>query len=453
LLDRVKQVISVAFGQAFSDIDRMVYEGDNLKPKHGPGATADSLKGNEKWLFGEWTERLEQLFPFVDFCIPNHRWWEESQGVQFLGPHEERPVKLTAVPKTASTPRLIAEEPTAMQYMQQAIRVPLCDRLEADPLVGPMIGFTRQEPNRWMAQIGSEDKTLATLDLSEASDRVGNWIVESLFEDFPFLSEALQATRSRSVLLPSGEVIQLRKFASMGSALTFPVEAIVFLAITIEAVLSASGRRITHGSIRALHDQVRVYGDDIIVPVETTESVIESLELFGFKVNRHKSFWNGWFRESCGEEFWGGHDVSIVRSRRAIPQSRRDVAELVSLVEMRNHFASGEVEYSTLVELIDAHVVALLGHFPWVLETSPVLGRVNRGGFYQVDAIGRHHHAPLVKGWVKKPVIPINQLDGRPALMKCLSSTIGMQDVDKRHLQRSGRPLTVSIKLGMARPF
>lgn len=454
MLDRVKKVISVGFGDVFSIVDKLIYDGIDIHPNHGPGATADSLIGNKKWQFDEWTERLEVLFPFTEYCLPNFRWFDDAQGVQFLSPSEERPVKLTAVPKTATTPRLIAEEPTCMQYMQQAIRKPLTQHLEQSPLIGPMIGFSDQRPNQWLACVGSEDGTLATLDLSEASDRVGNWIVEEIFADFPSLLEALQATRSRSVLLPSGEVMQLRKFASMGSALTFPVEAIVFLAITLEAVLRSSGRRITKSSLRALHDQVRVYGDDIIIPAHCAETVTESLEAFGFKVNRRKSFRNGWFRESCGAEFWKGLDVSLVRSRKAIPQSRHDVAELIALVEMRNHFASSVVKYSSLIEIIDTHVEALLGgHFPWVLATSPVLGRIHPSGLYQIDTVGRHHHAPLVKGYVIKPKIPVNSVDSRPALMKCLSVTIGVQDIDPRHLQRSGRPSSVSINLRLARPF
>lgn len=430
----------------------MIYEGE-LRPAHGPGATADCLIGNQKWSFVEWTDRLESLFPFIDYCLPNYRWFDDVQDIKFLSPSEERPVKLMAVPKTATTPRLIAVEPTAMQYMQQAIRAPLCKLIEESPIVGPLVGFTQQEPNNWMARIGSEDGSLSTLDLSEASDRVGNWIVESLFEDFPFLLEALQATRSRSVHLPSGEIMQLRKFASMGSAMTFPIEAIVFASITIEAVMRKSGRRVDTSGIKALADTVRVYGDDIIVPTHCTESVIESLELFGFKVNRRKSFWNGWFRESCGEEFWYGRDVSVIRSRKAIPQSRRDVDSLVSLVEMRNHFAKSEVDYVSLIHLLDDHIESLIGFFPWVLETSPVLGRIHPSGLYQIDTVGRHHHSPLVRGYVMRPKIPTNSLDGRAALMKCLSTTVGMQDIDVRHLQRSGRPLAVSIKLGMARPY
>lgn len=451
--------MSVGFGDAFSRVDRKIYEGE-LFPKHGPGATADARKGNKKWVFDEWTERLESLFPFTEYCLPNFSWeadfdphhTDTPREVKHLKPSEERPSKLSAVPKTPTTPRLIASEPTCMQYMQQAIRIPLVHALE-ESAISPMIGFTRQEPNRWLARIGSEDRSLATLDLSEASDRVGNWIVEELFENFPFISEALQATRSRSIRLPSGEVIPLRKFAPMGSALTFPVEAIVFLAITLEAVLRSQGHRITRRSLLALCDQVRVYGDDIIVPVDSTDTVIESLELFGFKVNRRKSFWNGWFRESCGEEFWYGHDVSIVRSRRALPQSQRDAQEIISLVEMRNQLAKSEVSFETSIELIDNHVIGLLGYYPWVLESSPLLGRVHPSGLYQVDKMHGKLHSPLTRGFVKTAKIPKNPLDDMPALLKCLSTTIGVEDVDVRHLKRSGRPPSVSIKKVMAQPF
>lgn len=118
-------------------MDRKIYEGEDIFPNHGPGATADSLIGNEKWLFDEWTERLENLFPFVEYCLPNHRWFDDAQDVKFLSLSEERPAKLAAVPKTATTPRLISEEPTCMQYMQQAIRKPLTDLLEESPLIGP----------------------------------------------------------------------------------------------------------------------------------------------------------------------------------------------------------------------------------------------------------------------------------------------------------------------------
>jgi hypothetical protein len=441
----------------------MIYHGE-LEPKHGSGATADYLKGNEKWVFTEWTERLETLFPFVEYALPSARFWDELHPdrypdgydctVRFLSPEEERPVKMVAVPKTHLTPRLIAEEPTCMQYMQQAILRPLVKHLERDKLAGAFVGFSEQWPNRAMAQIGSEDGSLATLDLSEASDRVGNWITEVFFEDFPWFLEAIQATRSTRIQLIDGEILPINKFASMGSALTFPIEAIVFTAIVLESVLRSRTMRISKRALSSLRDLVRVYGDDIIVPTHAAELAIQSLEDFGLKVNRHKSFWNGEFRESCGEEYWGGYDVSIVRFRKNAPTSLRDVEDIQSWIETRNLFSEAR-GFDTVVDLLDNDLGALLnGYFPYVAPTSVLLGRTHPHGFYQVDQVELNKtQSPLTRGYVLRDKLRKQPLSGSPALLKCLLTTIGMQDVDEKHLQRGGRPLSVSMNLGRARPF
>jgi hypothetical protein len=449
------------FGSSLSKLDHSIWSGE-LIPKHGSGATADRLIGNDKWQFTEWTERLETLFPFLEYGLPNARSWsilhpdndeyDEYLDVRFLSPEEERPVKQVAVPKTKSTPRLIAEEPTCMQYMQQAIMVPLVRELESGALSKHFVGFTQQWPNQAMAQIGSEDRSLATLDLSEASDRVGNWIVEELFSDFPWFLEAIQATRSTRIQLIGGEVVPINKFASMGSALTFPIEAMVFTAIALEAVLRASRETVTKKALSRLRDMVRVYGDDIIVPTHSAELVIESLEAFGLKVNRHKSFWNGEFRESCGKEYWKGQDVSIVRFRKAAPSSRHDVENIVSWVKTRNLFQ--EVgDYPCTVNSLDDILEALLGHFPYVAPTSVLLGRTHPNGFYQVDRVSGRYQSSLTKGWSVRSKLRKQPLDGHAALLKCLLVTIGLQDTDEEHLQRGGRPLDVSITLGMGRPY
>lgn len=442
------------FGPSLTFVDSLVESGE-VVPRHGGGATADRRIGNYKWHFQEWTERLESLFPFVEYALPSVSYWESgTAGVRWLSPEEERPAKMVAVPKTRSTPRLIAEEPTCMQYMQQSIARPLMESIEACSTAKFFTGFTEQWPNQAMAQIGSEDGSLATLDLSEASDRVGNWMVEVFFEDFPWFLEAIQATRSRSIELPSGEVFQLRKFASMGSAMTFPIEAMVFTAITLEAVLRSQKKPLTKRSIRSLRDEVRVYGDDIIVPTDSAGAVIESLEAFGLKVNRHKSFWNGEFRESCGKEYWNGIDVSITRFRKHAPSSRRHVEGIVSWVKTRNLF-SDDLVWTNTVRLLDERLEALLGYFPYVQPTSVLLGRTHPAGFYQVDGVktGKNDQSPYARGWVVREVLQRQPLDGHAALLKCLLTTIGMQDVDEKHLQRGGRPIDASIILSKARPF
>lgn len=139
------------------------------------------------------------MFPFLEYCLPSYRHFENAEHVKFLEPSEERPTRLIAVPKTATKPRLIAAEPTCMQYMQQAIQKSLVGQLTLGHTTSWLVGFADQIPNQEMARVGSEDGSLATLDLSNASDSVANWLIEDLFGNFPIFLEAIQACRSMNI--------------------------------------------------------------------------------------------------------------------------------------------------------------------------------------------------------------------------------------------------------------
>jgi hypothetical protein len=448
----LKEVTRLVFGDTLNELSGMIYRGE-LSPKHGPGKTQDQLDGNQKWKLPTWHERLERLFPAREMIIPNDhpRNWYLLDLTRFLTPEEEPPVKLTDVPKTRTTPRLIAIEPTCMQFVQQALSIPLREKLDSHWLASYFVGFEHQWPNQAMAQYGSEEGLLATLDLSEASDRVANWLVEEMFGHWPLFLEGIQACRSTTARLPSGVEIQLLKFASMGSALTFPIEAMVFTAVVLTGLLRVERRPPSRGAIMRFRDSVRVYGDDIIVPADKAESVIDALELFGFKVNRRKSFWTGRFRESCGREYWSGYDVSIVRFRKGLPTSLQDVDEIVSTVATRNLLAKAGMVKTA--ELLDDVLKKILRDFPYVAETSPILGRHHPLGYYQVDRLDDDTHSPRTWGWVVKPKIPKNGAYGETALLKCLLEVIGNANVDEDHLERSGRPKRVSIKLGWSPPY
>jgi hypothetical protein len=185
------------FRETLVRVDALAYAGA-LRGRHGPGATADRLRGNAKFDLSEWPQRLQLEFPYGDFAVASYRDHERLYArVQLLEPGAERPVRVILVPKTLKTPRVIAIEPTAMQFTQQAIMEPLVESLESDPLVSGMIGFTDQRPNQAMAQYGSSSGELATLDLSEASDRVSNQHVRAMLESFPSLLRGVQACRSR----------------------------------------------------------------------------------------------------------------------------------------------------------------------------------------------------------------------------------------------------------------
>jgi len=442
-----RRVRTLLFGTAFSKVDSDVYYG-RLKPKHGPGATADRLVGNQKYHQVEWPMRLEPYFPFGEMVLPNWSFRDHMDEVDFLEPEAERPVRVISVPKTMKTPRIIAIEPTAMQYTQQALLRSFRDAISGT-ILDRYIGLDDQTPNQRLARLGSELGELATLDLSEASDRVSSESVSVLLADHRHFHDAAFACRSTRAQLPGGDVISLAKFASMGSAMCFPMEAAVFLTAIFVGIEHDLGRYLTPRDVKSFVGRVRVFGDDIIVPVDHVRSVIESLEYFGLKVNIRKSFWNGKFRESCGREYYDGTDVSLVRVRRLLPSSRKNVQEIISTVALRNQlFLAG---FESAVDILDHRMRRILTHYPMVQESSPVLGRLS---WSSVNLEAKMIHSiPKVKGWMVRPVIPFNEISDWPALRKCLSSLEDRSGADfvssGDHLRRSGRPRVVDIKLGM----
>jgi len=487
LREEFRRMAALIFGEVFQELDNEVYqylvgpgvrtrntystsedfeflqwdEETILLPKHGPGATADRLKGNQKFDQVEWPVRLNDLFPFEEWVLPNVSYYEDLERVHFIEPEDERPVRVITVPKTLKTPRIIAVEPTCMQYMQQAFLRPLVQKLEQGfcgqhsqrrpNLAFGFVGFRDQDPNRVMAAEGSFTGSLATLDMSEASDRVSNQHVIDLLARWPSFASAVQAVRSTKADVPGFGVVPLAKYASMGSALCFPMEALVFTTIVFMGIQASLSTRFTRSDILALRGSVRVYGDDIIVPVDSVRSVIDHLEAFGLKVNVSKSFWNGKFRESCGGDFYDGTDVTPVRFRREFPTSRKHVSEVVSLVEFRNHMY--ERGFWKTASWLDNKIARVLPRFPIVEPTSSILGRRSVSFSPQAEKIHADLHTPLVEGYVVRSVLPRSEASGVGALMKFFLRRGEEPFADVKHLLRAGRPLDVNINRAWCRPY
>lgn len=481
-----RQVKAVLWSDVLQRVDKDLYEEERqaglstrdpdwpyIRPKHGPGATADRRRGNAKFsVGGQWPRRLETVFSSAEYLLPNVGHHDCLDRVDFPGARNELPTRLVDVPKSLDKPRLIAEEPSWMQFVQQGIKERVVTHIQASQL-GAVVGFDDQWRNHRLAQKGSLDGSLATLDLSEASDRVSNQLVNLLLSRNPLTRRAVMACRSLRVDVPGRGVYPLAKFASMGSALTFPIEAMVFATVVFVGIQRSLGRPLTRRDVLNLRDKVRVYGDDIIVPTDYTSSVIEALEDYGLKVNSHKSFWRGAFRESCGKEYYRGEDVSIVRVRKLVgaahefpvfPTSRRHAVETESLVNLRNRFyLSGEWRTAAW---LDERIGRLLnGRYPRIAcrpldpdkdpeARSRVLGRYT---FLWTSVHGVHseRQIPLVRGWVVRTPKPESPADEIGSLRKVLAPRRRFDDrpltrewerfeatpfEDDDHLQYAGRP-------------
>jgi len=478
-----QNVSTMLFGPLFERINREVYF-NRLVPKHGPGSTADHILGNQKWNQRTWTRRLQQGFiPAQSYLIPNWHYLPVLDEMDILEPGEEEPVKVTLVPKTLKTPRVIAMEPTCMQYAQQALLYSFMRNFERDNLLPKLIGFSDQVPNQELARKGSIDNRTATLDLSDASDRVSNQLVRAMMSQWPFLAAAIDASRSRRAVV-NGETIRLAKYASMGSGLCFPIEAVVFTTLIFLGIQKSLNRPLSRRDIKRFVGSVRVYGDDLIVPADHVHTVVQTLSHFGAVVGLDKSFWTGKFRESCGREYYNGTDVSIVRVRDVFPTRRQDATEVISMVSLRNQlFMRG---YWRTCQELDKKIEGMIRFFPPVLADSSVLGRISSLGF-ETERWHPDYQSPLVKGFVVSARSPIDVLDGPGALLKCIlklgDSTINdgfnhpphwlspgasvggpfgvthdaalwasLPQSDDKHLERTGRPQRVSIKLRWSSP-
>lgn len=427
---------------------------NNCSPRHGPGATAEHISGNAKYTWQSWHERLEPYFPFVDSAYPlgvSALDSKELEMVTFVAPDDEQPVRVVQVPKTLKSPRIIAIEPCCAQYVQQGISRALYRVLESNWLTSGHINFRDQSINQSLAMSSSFDGRLATIDLSDASDRVPRDLAMGMFRTNPDLRDAIDACRSTRAEMPDGTIIgPLNKFASMGSALCFPVEAMYFYTICVIALLGEHKLSVSHRNINTVSRGIYVYGDDILVPTDNAIAVLDCLQKYRCKVNSNKTFVSGSFRESCGVDAFRGEEVTPLYIRKTRPENRQHADRLISWTATANAFY--KKGYWQTATLMFKTLEKVLGPMPYLSETSPGLGRTSFLGYRSVERWSRALQRFEVKAWVPGPVHRADVLEGFGALMKCflkledLKNPLGGRDA--QHLEHSALHHAVALKRG-----
>lgn len=350
----------------FADVDPQ--PGD-IMPRPGSGATNTPVDKHLRFRPHTVYSHLNEEFDYLEYFY-THSWDPHEDALRYMNlPIEAEAIsRYKQIPKYLLKPRGICIEENEMQFFQQGWKRLLYSHLEKHPWTRGRINFTLQEINQLLALESSLDQTYGTIDMSEGSDRHARELVFRLTWD-TVLEAPLDALSTRLIQLPDGDIMPVHKFAPMGSGVCFPIMALVHWALIVSIIQLS-----TIEDSFNLSKEVYVYGDDIIIPSQTVEAVYTYLPLFGMKINTDKSFYKGFFRESCGIHAYYGVDVTPVYVNH-VPekhQAKSDTNVLLSLIAKEAQFHNkGYHETSQCIKrLVEDHYWSL----PEVGSTSPVLG-------------------------------------------------------------------------------
>jgi len=308
------------------------------------------------------------------------------------------------VPKDSRGPRTITREPLHRLKLQMAFFDYFSAHLQR--VSRGRINFTDQQANQSLALFGSQDGKWATLDLKDASDRISVHVVRRISQNIGAIRYFV-TRRSTHTILPSGKIIELNKLAGMGSGLTFPILALLVHSAIVVSVASEAGP--LYGNHRKISDLVYVYGDDVVLPVEWVCAAKRGLERVGLLVNGSKSFTafdhrtSGYFRESCGGDFFAGNDVGIVRLRLSNSEPMAETTTLKmgkvdnAIVQINQHAKELAVNGMLSTQRIWENTLSkVVGKLPTITNfDSSVIGHYTKV-YTDVapDAVGNY---PLVK--------------------------------------------------------
>nr|WKV33822.1 MAG: RNA-dependent RNA polymerase [Riboviria sp.] len=227
-------------------------------------------------------------------------------------------------PKNAKTHRGIATQIHGLMLGQKSLGSTIRKRLVKSRFKLDLDYLWRS--NQFFARVGSRGSELnpyVTFDITNASSTIA---YETVYNLFP-RSWALLLDRWRE---PSTDYLGTKhdnfKFSAMGNGYTFEMESVLFFALAKAAQIYSGDGAFFCSS----------FGDDIIVTQSSSENLIDLFNWCGLRVNKTKSFTDGYFRESCGGDYWDGNDVTPVYLKELL----HDEISLVKLANRIRHYST-----------------------------------------------------------------------------------------------------------------
>jgi len=276
---------------------------ENPWGQHGPGAVADKSFGSQKWHFRPSKREplgLYELYKLEEAYVEHHFW---------SCPDKPIPARMCIVPKDFRGHRIICIEPKELMFAQQGLMHTIYAMVHSHPLTKWSINFDDQV----RSQKKCRGDRFATIDLKDASDRISLSLARVLLPKKAFA--VLTRYRSSVIALPDGRTIQPKALFTMGNALCFPAQTLIFWAIAMAACRQDANDSGEFVSQTWLAKNIRVFGDDIIVPKKYARAVLAALSGCGLQPNYQKTCIDTPVRESCGAWWFGGRDVRITRFR------------------------------------------------------------------------------------------------------------------------------------------
>lgn len=331
---------------------------DHLVP--GPGSSRGTKHTDfiGKLFNSRLTTYDSSLWHYYKDNIPNL--WkvaEHKRQVQYGGCLVVNSSKLTFAKKNFDISRVINTEASVDMLFQLALGSLIEDCLKD----WFNISLSKQPTiNRFLAKIGSIYGSHATIDLKSASDSISSTFMRWMCP--PQMLKPLDSVRAKCIELPDGSILDLHTYSTMGNGFTFPLQTLIFASI-VEAAYIELGLPIDNsGMIPAFS----VFGDDIICVTAAYDKVVSLLEWCGFRVNVHKSFNTGSFRESCGEDFFKGHNVRGVYIKKFSHETHKfSVFNRLTRWSIRNG-----VDISDLLR----HIKGLVSFQPVPFDESDIAG-------------------------------------------------------------------------------
>lgn len=281
------------------------------------GATGCSFY--EKAFGGHMTVTRSSLYLAMLDALDGDRWIsaELSRFIEFGPPKLVNSSNLSIVPKNRKSSRVICTEPSVNMMFQKGLSSCFSDVLKHFYNIDMS---TQPEKNKSLAQRGSISNNIATIDLSSASDLISLNLCKALLPSDLLNWMLLVRTPNYFCESRSKDIEPLHMISTMGNGFTSTFQTLLFATI-IDSVYSVM-------SIRRTPDNFGVFGDDMICSSKAYPMVCRVLELLGLSVNHDKSFNDGYFRESCGGDFYKGTDIRGVFCRTL--KTTQDVNSLIN---------------------------------------------------------------------------------------------------------------------------